>query len=126
MTTTSDQPIFRSFKDKFFEAIYDIATQHKLEIIKAEKSRVNGNTSIYIQKLESFETVIGLEFNFSNVDEIKIQFFPDSNYTDNSIETIVKCLEDISVQNFLNEFNTRLEEAPHYPSLYGLPVEPRQ
>lgn len=125
MTAISDQPIFKSFKDKFFEAIYNIVTEHKLEIIKAERSRNDENTSIYIQNPKSFETVIGLEFDFSIIDEIKIISFPDDKYSDNSIEIIVKCLENTSVQSFLNKFKTLLESELKYlnNSLEGLPIE---
>lgn len=97
MTAVFNQPIFRSFKDKFFKEIYDITTLHELELVKAEKSRGNDSISLYIQRPESFETILGLEFDFSTLDKITIKFFPNSSYTDDCSETLVKCLEDTSV-----------------------------
>jgi hypothetical protein len=125
MNTEFSQPIYENFRDKFLKEIYRITTPLDLELVKAEKPSSGNNLRLYIQRLNSFETILTLELDFSKMDTVIIDFYSDSVFSSDFDIKTVKCLDSHSIETFLVNFEVLVKKVSHRSTLSDLPIEPR-
>jgi ABC-type uncharacterized transport system YnjBCD ATPase subunit len=122
INTEFSQPIYENFRDKFLKEIYGITTSHDLELVKAEKSSSGNRLRLYIQRVNSFETVLTLELDFSEMDVVIIDSYSDSVFSEDFDAKTVKCLDAHSIKTFLVNFDVLIKKVSSHVTLDGLPI----
>ncbi|MBN3924615.1 MAG: hypothetical protein HWQ37_16055 [Nostoc sp. NMS4] len=122
MNAEFSQPIYENFRDKFLKEIYGITTSHDLELVKAEKSSSGNRLRLYLQRINSWETVLTLELDFSEMDKVIIDFHPDSVFSEDFDIKTVKCLDAHSIKTFLVNFDVLIKKVSYRSTLADLPI----